>query len=246
MNLDDKSLFLDAMEDVQPLKRKNDVHWHPGRNSRAPQRVDTLQLDNFLTTGYLDIVPLATPLEFKREGLQSGVLDKLRRGKYSQQASLSLLRQPVEQCRQMLFAFMVQAQKEGLRNVLIVHGKGRDDQSHANIIRSYLARWLEELPEVQAFCAALPHHGGSGACYVALRKSAQAKQETWSSTPSAVVSAEAASARGRLLQLRQHALDHLAGRHLARMHPDVERTHTHTHTHTNSGTARERSPISSS
>ena len=111
MNLDDKSLFLDAMEDVQPLKRNNDVHWHPGRNSRAPQRVDTLQLDNFLTTGYLDIVPLATPLEFKREGLQSGVLDKL--------------------------------------------------------------------PEVQAFCAALPHHGGSGACYVALRKSAQAKQETW-------------------------------------------------------------------
>mgnify|MGYP001032546517 CR=1 FL=1 len=79
MNLDDKSLFLDAMEDVQPLKRNNDVHWHPGRNSRAPQRVDTLQLDNFLTTGYLDIVPLATPLEFKREGLQSGVLDKLRR-----------------------------------------------------------------------------------------------------------------------------------------------------------------------
>lgn len=114
MNLDDKSLFLDAMEDVQPLKRNNDVHWHPGRNSRAPQRVDTLQLDNFLTTGYLDIVPLATPLEFKREGLQSGVLDKLRRGKYSQQASLSLLRQPVEQCRQMLFAFMVQAQKEGV------------------------------------------------------------------------------------------------------------------------------------
>ncbi len=107
--------------------------------------------------------------------------------------------------------------------MLIVHGKGRDDQSHANIIRSYLARWLEELPEVQAFCAALPHHGGSGACYVALRKSAQAKQETGSSTPSAVVSAEAASARGRLLQLRQHALDHLAGRHLARMHPDVER-----------------------
>ena len=167
-------------------------------------------------------MPLATPLEFKREGLQSGVLDKLR-GEIQPAGEPLLLRQPVEQCRQMLFAFMVQAQKEGLRNVLIVHGKGRDDQSHANIIRSYLARWLEELPEVQAFCAALPHHGGSGACHVALRKSAQAKQETGSSTPSAVVSAEAASARGRLLQLRQHALDHLAGRHLARMHPDVER-----------------------
>lgn len=69
--------------------------------------------------------------------------------------------------------------KEGLRNLLIIHGKGRDDRAHANIIRSYPARWLPELPEVQAFCAALPHHGGSGACYVALRKSEQAKQENW-------------------------------------------------------------------
>lgn len=59
MNLDDKSLFLDAMEDVQPLKRATDVHWHPTRNQRAPQRIDTLQLDNFLTTGFLDIIPPA-------------------------------------------------------------------------------------------------------------------------------------------------------------------------------------------
>lgn len=58
MNLDDKSLFLDAMEDVQPLKCATDVHWHPTRNQRVPQRIDTLQLDNFLTTGFLDIVPL--------------------------------------------------------------------------------------------------------------------------------------------------------------------------------------------
>lgn len=198
MNLDDKSLFLDAMEDVQPLKRNNDVHWHPGRNSRAPQRVDTLQLDNFLTTGYLDIVPLATPLEFKREGLQSGVLDKLRRGKYSQQASLSLLRQPVEQCRKMLFAFMVQAQKEGLRNVLIVHGKGRDDQSHANIIRSYLARWLEELPECRP---SAPRFRIMAAAAPAMSRCVNRRRRSrrpGSSTPSAVVSAEAASARGRL------------------------------------------------
>ena len=165
MNLDDKSLFLDAMEDVQPLKRATDVHWHPTRNQRAPQRIDTLQLDNFLTTGFLDIIPLSQPLEFRREGLQHGVLDKLRSGKYPQQASLNLLRQPVEECRKMVFSFIQQALADGLRNVLIIHGKGREDKSHANI--------------VQAYCTALPHHGGSGACYVALRKTAQAKQENW-------------------------------------------------------------------
>lgn len=136
MNLDDKSLFLDAMEDVQPLKRATDVHWHPTRNQRAPQRIDTLQLDNFLTTGFLDIIPLSQPLEFRREGLQHGVLDKLRSGKYPQQASLNLLRQPVEECRKMMFSFIQQAMADGLRNVLIIHGKGRDDKSHANIVRS--------------------------------------------------------------------------------------------------------------
>ncbi|HFZ8993359.1 TPA: DNA endonuclease SmrA [Citrobacter freundii] len=179
MNIDDKSLFLDAMEDVQPLKRCTDIHWQPVRNQRAPQRLDTLQLDNFLTTGFLEILPLGETLEFRREGLQLGVLDKLRTGKYSQQASLNLLRQPVEECRKMLFSFIHQAQQDGLRNILIIHGKGREDNSHANIVRSYVARWLTEFASVQAYCTALPHHGGSGACYVALRKTAQAKQENW-------------------------------------------------------------------
>lgn len=179
MNLDDKSLFLDAMEDVQPLKRCADVHWQPSRNTRTPPRIDLLQQENFLTTDFLEVVPLAMPLEFRREGLQSGVLDKLRLGKYSQQASLNLLKQPVEQCRQMLFSFLHQARQDNLRNLLIIHGKGREDKSHANIVRSYLARWLPEFEDVQAFCQALPHHGGSGACYIALRKSAQAKQDNW-------------------------------------------------------------------
>lgn len=179
MNPEEKSLFLDAMDDVQPLKQCHDVHWQPVRNSRTRQQIDTLQMDNYLTTGFLDIVPLDTPLEFKREGLQTGVLDKLRLGKYGQQASLNLLHQPVEKCRQSLYAFIHQAQKENLRNVLIIHGKGKTDNAHANIIRSYLARWLTEFDDVQAFCSALPHHGGSGACYVALRKSEAAKQENW-------------------------------------------------------------------
>ena len=164
MNLDDASLFLDAMGDVQPLKGCADVHWQPTRNIRTPARIDMLQLDNFLSTGFLDIIPLSEPLEFRREGLQHGVTDKLRSGKYPQQASLNLIRQPVETCRQMLFSFILQAQQDGLRNVLVIHGKGRDDNSHANIVRSYVARWLTEFDDVQAYCTALPHHGGSGAC----------------------------------------------------------------------------------
>lgn len=132
------------------------------RVQRAPQRIDTLQLDNFLTTGFRHHpTKSAASWSFGGKGLQHGVLDKLRSGKYPQQASLNLLRQPVEECRKMVFSFIQQALADGLRNVLIIHGKGRDDKSHANIVRSYVAL-LTEFDDVQAYCTALPHHGGSG------------------------------------------------------------------------------------
>ncbi|HCD9304839.1 TPA: Smr/MutS family protein, partial [Enterobacter bugandensis] len=147
MNPDDKSLFLDAMEDVQPLKRCTDIHWQQSRNTRARQDIDTEQLDNFLTLGFLELLPLDEPLAFQREGVQQGVIDKLRSGKYSRQASLNLLRQPAERCRQMLYSFIRQASRDGLRNLIIIHGKGREQNSHPNVVRSYLARWLTEFKE---------------------------------------------------------------------------------------------------
>ncbi|QXA49959.1 DNA endonuclease SmrA [Enterobacter cancerogenus] len=179
MNPEDKSLFLDAMEDVQPLKRCADIHWQANRNTRERQDIDTEQLDKFLTLGFLELLPLEEPLAFKRDGVQQGVIEKLRAGKYSRQASLTLLRQPVERCRQMLYSFIRQAGRDGLRNLIIIHGKGREQNAHPNVVRSYLARWLTEFDDVQAFCEAQPHHGGSGACYVSLRKSDEAKHENW-------------------------------------------------------------------
>ncbi|MCH3798739.1 Smr/MutS family endonuclease, partial [Campylobacter jejuni] len=77
------------------------------------------------------------PLEFKGEGIQQGVLDKLRNGRYPPQASLNLLRQPVEASRQALFRFIMQAEAQNLRSLLIVHGRGRQNESHPNIVRSY-------------------------------------------------------------------------------------------------------------
>ncbi|ORM57733.1 DNA endonuclease SmrA [Pantoea rodasii] len=178
MNLDDEDLFRDAMGDVTPLKDCANTQWlrAPSTKEPRPPRAGDEQ-ENFLTRGFLDIVPLTTPLEYTTEGIQQGVLDKLRLGKYPPEASLNLLRQPVETCRQALFSFMLQARKQGLRNLLIIHGKGRDDESHANIVRSYVARWLPQFDEVQSFCVAQPQHGGAGALYVSLRKTDEARQD---------------------------------------------------------------------
>ncbi|WON75933.1 DNA endonuclease SmrA [Serratia sp. UGAL515B_01] len=182
MSNEEKGFFEQAMADVIPLSdRQQTLYLKPqnpiDKSARREARV--LQLDNFLSTDFLDIIPCDITLEYKGEGIQQGVLDKLRNGHYPPQASLNLLRQRVETCRQMLFRFIVQAQQENLRSLLIVHGRGREDKSHPNIIRSYVAKWLGQFEQVQAFCRALPRDGGEGACYVTLRKSAEAKADNF-------------------------------------------------------------------
>ncbi len=217
MNLDDKSLFLDAMEDVQPLKR--DVHWHPGRNSRA--RNASIPCSWIIFSPPAISISCRSPRRWSlsEKGCRAACWIAAA-GKYSQQASLSCCASrwnSAGRCSSPLWC----RRRRGLRNVLIVHGKGRDDQSHANIIRSYLARWLEDCrrcrpsaPRFRIMAAAAP---AMSRCVNRRRRSRRR-----SSTPSAVVAQKQRRSRAAL-QLRQHALDHLAGRHLARMHPDVER-----------------------
>ncbi|WP_345827565.1 DNA endonuclease SmrA [Erwinia sp. HDF1-3R] len=174
-NPDDNALFREAMGDVTPLSDGENVLWLRPPTLTPPRSPDDDTPDNPLIDSLDDLLPLITPLEYKAEGIQQGVLDKLRQGKYRPEASLNLIRQPVETCRQSLYQFMCQSEKDNIRNLLIIHGKGRNTTSHANIVRSFLSRWLQQFENVQSFCSAQVQHGGSGACYVALRKSERAR-----------------------------------------------------------------------
>ncbi|MBS0970928.1 DNA endonuclease SmrA [Chimaeribacter arupi] len=179
---DEDDLFSQEMADVTPLSEKRSVVYLKSSSPaerREAEEARLKALDNPLTQGFLDIIALDEPLDYKDPGVQQGVLDKLRKGKYPTQATLNLLRKPVAECRQMLFDFYLSAQENQWRTLLIVHGRGRDANSHANIIRSYVAKWLKQLDQVQAYCEAQKQDGGAGACYVVLKKSAQAKQHNW-------------------------------------------------------------------
>ncbi len=54
--------------------------------------------------------------------------------------------------------------------MLIVHGRGQAIDSPPNVLRSYLAKWLTQFLEVQAFVSAQPADGGLGATWVLLRR----------------------------------------------------------------------------
>lgn len=177
--------FRREMSDVQPLSRgqdKADVSMHqagapsPAQLARRESAETPIEDDNFLSDDFVELVGAHDPLGFRRDGIQLGVFDRLRHGDYTPDAQLHLIRRPLRECRRELFGFLRDAHAHGLRCVLLVHGRGKHDDSPANILRSYLAKWLCQFDEVQAYASAPASRGGLGATYVMLKKSERARE----------------------------------------------------------------------
>ncbi|MDR5865814.1 DNA endonuclease SmrA [Halomonas koreensis] len=179
----DDADFRALMGDVRPLTRGHD-RVHAGQPRRTPSEAQLArrrsaagggEAEDSLSDDFVDLVPPFDPLDFRRDGIQRGVVDRLRQGGYPVQASLHLLRRPVEEARRTLPAFLHDAVEHDLRSVLIVHGRGHEIDSAPNVLRSYLAKWLPVFEPVQAFVSASQADGGLGATWVMLRKSERAR-----------------------------------------------------------------------
>ena len=103
---------------------------------------------------------------------------KLKRGKLLPQARLDLHGMTVAQAHPALAAFILKAQGDGLRLVLVITGKGRagaDDGPIPNrkgVLRHHVPQWLQAAPlkgAVLQVSEAHMRHGGGGALYVYLR-----------------------------------------------------------------------------
>ena len=186
MSSDERSLFLEEVSDVTPLKREERVRreQRSERDSSLEQRrkaaVTNRDVDrNILTEEGIEPLDPWYVLEFKRPGVQNGVYRKLRQGRYEAEARLDLHRMTVSRARRELFDFIEECHRLGLRSVLVIHGKGESkaEQERASILKGCCNQWLHQLDIVQAFHSAQPRHGGTGAVYVLLRKSEEKKRE---------------------------------------------------------------------
>ena len=181
---DEDTLFAAAMQDVEPLSKgrpqqlktaREVTEAHLARRDAALGINDNSVDPNFLTLGE---VPARQPLEYlewKKDGVQRAVFGRLRRGGYDIEASLDLHRKTVKEARDLVFNFLKAASAKGQRNLLIAPGKGEISKTPGRL-KSYLAFWLEQHPEVIAFCSAQRKHGGVGAVCVMVRKSAASKE----------------------------------------------------------------------
>jgi DNA-nicking Smr family endonuclease len=179
----DDALFLAEMDGVAPL-----AEGHLRVRAESPEAPSLAQLarrqaaantgkdSNTLTLGEVPPVDPFDEIAFKRDGVQTGVYRKLRLGRYPQEATLDLHRMTVREAREAVWRFVHDAQRAGLRSVIITHGRG-DRSETPGRLKSYVAHWLPTLSAVLAFHSAQRHHGGYGACYVLLRKNAEKRQD---------------------------------------------------------------------
>lgn len=179
----DDALFLAEMDGVAPLAES-----HLRVRAESPEAPSLAQLarrqaaantgkdSNTLTFGEVPPVDPFDEIAFKRDGVQTGVYRKLRLGRYPQEATLDLHRMTVKEAREAVWRFVHDAQRAGLRSVIITHGRG-DRSETPGRLKSYVAHWLPTLSAVLAFHSAQRHHGGYGACYVLLRKNAEKRQD---------------------------------------------------------------------
>jgi len=183
--MSEKDLFLEEMSGVKPLQREPRerlIRQSADGDVELRRQAATEPLHekiNPLRDEGVDPLDAWCVLDFKRPGIQHGVYKKLRMGRYDIDARLDLHRMTVKQAREEVKQFIDEAGKLGLRTLLILHGKGQRkvEKENTAILKGYVNHWLQQLEMVQAFHSAQPVHGGTGAVYVLLRKSADKKRE---------------------------------------------------------------------
>ena len=169
-DLDDteKDLFRSAMQGVKRITHtKITPQSVIPRKSKSDKK--SKDLNPFQLRDELDPTEVTGEdiLEFHRGGLQHKVLRNLRRGQYNVEATLDMHGMRANEAQLELSHFLVSCIKNGIKHVLIIHGKGHG--TIKPILKNKLNQWLRQIDSVLAFCSATPQDGRTGAVYVLLK-----------------------------------------------------------------------------
>jgi len=107
-------------------------------------------------------------LSYRRLGIGSDVLTRLRKGHWTIQRQIDLHGLRRDEARDALSAFLRQTRQQGLRCLRVVHGKGLGSPGREPVLKGKVQRWLAQCDDVIAFAQAAAPQGGAGALIVLL------------------------------------------------------------------------------
>jgi len=155
----------DAMGDVDRLPRRH----RPPPDAKAPTRVAGNDGGGHPTA--LIHPDADEPLFGHRRGVSETTLRRLRAGKLRPEATIDLHGLRHDRARHRLGDAIEAAAREGLRCVLVIHGRGRRSAGGEAVLRGALPEWLDQPPldrRVRAVAPAQRQDGGDGASYLLL------------------------------------------------------------------------------
>ena len=172
------------MNDVTPLVGEEvaDIHaaaFEPTlaqKEQRRAAEAEEQENVNFLSTEYVELVEPEECIEFRRDGVQEGVYKRLNKT-VTPWKRVSICTSIRYARRTAVFNFIQDCHNAGVRTALIIHGQGKHSKPHPALIKSYVNKWLREMPPVLAFRAHQRLRGGRGAVYIMMKKNAEQKQK---------------------------------------------------------------------
>jgi len=165
---DDKHLFRTAVDGVRPLRTINrKIQTPPSGNISYQSRLtrpdkDEVFLKQARTNSDIDI--------FQRPGVQRQLLKKLRRGQLPIQAELDLHGYTQQQAEVKLHAFISDCLARRLRQIRIIHGKGKGSEEGKPVLRTHTRCWLQCCSAVLAYASPPARFGGKGVVDVIIKR----------------------------------------------------------------------------
>lgn len=164
---EDLDAFQKAVQGTKPLVHRKVRLLEPKPVTRKKSQVFEDEVSFFDGGEPREFVQADDIIEYKCDGVSHKTLRKLSKGQYNVEAVLDLHRKTIEESRSAVNRFLHECLKQGIKNALIIHGKGKPGSLPA--LKNQLNYWLRQAHPVLAFCSAAPQHGGKGAVYVLLK-----------------------------------------------------------------------------
>ncbi|MDR2444134.1 MAG: Smr/MutS family protein [Deltaproteobacteria bacterium] len=177
----DESLFLRAMDGVQPLNQgkgrnltqpKPASHWKtPGPEAEDQEVLDFL---TDLVTGRaeFDLTYSDEHVEGQVKGLPASTMARLRQGQIPTQDHLDLHGMTLKEAEEAIRRFISRSLDLGRYCLLLIHGRGLRSPDGVSVIKRNLENLLlhrQVKQHILAFTTAKPIDGGLGASYILLR-----------------------------------------------------------------------------
>jgi DNA-nicking Smr family endonuclease len=180
---DENRLFMEAMADVVPItSNKKETPFKKASisyPSEDPESEILMYLDDLVKNG-TDFVVSLTPeyMEGTACHIPNEIARKLHRGDFSIQDHIDLHGYTALEARNAVDDFLKNSILNGLRAVLIIHGRGLSSPG-APVLKNNIIKWLTSgkwRKWVLAYTSARRCDGGTGATYVLLRNRPLSKQ----------------------------------------------------------------------